>query len=145
MSFLASNDRIQIKDLDGSIALDTNTRMPTITQYFSGVISGTLGVGNRVLGTVSPQNNFIYPVISFMGVEGNRSVVVINSLLTKYSWAVIPQIQWKNNQPVITGYTHVHEVNYITFLLSGNQLILNLSGNSSYAASFRYKVLVGRA
>lgn len=144
MSFLASNDRIQIKDVDGSIALDTNTRMPAITQYFSGVISGTLGRGNRVLGTVSPQNNFIYPVISFIGQEGNRTEVILNSRLISYKWAVIPQIQFGKYGPVIVGYTHVHEVGYITFLLLGGQLILNLSGNTTYAASFKYKVLVGR-
>lgn len=144
MSFLATNNRIQILDSNGVTKLDTNTRMPAIIQTINGshdlsLANSASPTGNRqyskVLGNTDPTANFIYPTFRYKTYGDGLFTT------TEYVSALGTTINYVAYSENFGG---TFEFSAFTFLLNNGVVTISTEGAYGQGTTIQFKIYVGK-
>lgn len=152
MSFIATNNRIQITNTNNEVMFDTNNKMPAIVKTISGYIyaNPTTRYKSYNLGTIPDGANFFLPMhnikrrpnggTTYSSFNSGYWECGIGSRITDGGWASIPYMQ--GNQIV---WTYVSWHSTLTIVNVGSNLELQYhSSGRTLDADVYYKVLIGR-
>lgn len=141
MSFLATADRILITDIDGSITLDTNERMPSIIQTLTsstnvswpGSSSASISTGRSVTTNIAYINSSTSYVLANLPAGVNFLIVVA----TAYDIHRDESIVYKASNPIAEQSSQLVVQNGGSFSTSSSIAVENIFKQTSAEGSYR--------
>lgn len=156
MSFFASNNRIVIRDLDGSVSFDTDSKMPAIAGSFSGTISlddnGKKGEETFLIAPVPPGVDFLFPTYSVTitgSLSGSVESTSIEGLPTS---AIGGMVMYVDSRKVHEdwGHTTLMIMGTVAAYIASNNLYIvthrrtNFIEQYGLATTIKYRIYLGK-